>query len=40
MALDEKYPHLVDWIKDGWIEIGRSASGEAFARALDCGGLV
>jgi hypothetical protein len=36
----EKYPNIVGWIKDGWIEIGRDGHSTSIIRVLDEGGLV
>ena len=36
----KKYPNIADWIKDGWIEIGRNGYSTSIIRVLDEGGLV
>lgn len=35
-----KYPSIVGWIKNGWIEIGRDGYSTSIIRILDEGGLV
>ena len=34
------YPHVAEWVMDGWIEMGYDDMGRSFVRALDSGGLV
>ena len=36
----QRYPHIADWVQDGWIEIGYDDYQRSFARALDTGGMV
>ena len=36
----KKYPNIADWIKGGWIEIGRNGYSTSIIRVLDEGGLV
>jgi hypothetical protein len=36
----EKYPNIADWIRDGWIEIGRNGYSTSIIRVLDEGGLI
>jgi hypothetical protein len=35
-----RYPHIAQWVGDGWIEMGRDDCNRSFVRALDIGGLV
>jgi hypothetical protein len=35
-----RYPHIAQWVGDGWIEMGRDDYNRSFVRALDIGGLV
>ena len=35
-----KYPHIAQWIADGWVERGRTDYSRSMARALDEGGIV
>ncbi|MDJ0707391.1 MAG: hypothetical protein QNJ46_29305 [Leptolyngbyaceae cyanobacterium MO_188.B28] len=38
---DEKYPNIVAWVQDGWVEIGRVDFTDSFIRVLlDEGGTV
>ncbi len=39
-SFSEHYPNIADWIKDGWIEIGRNGYSTSIIRVLDEGGLV
>jgi hypothetical protein len=39
-ALTAHYPHIAQWVGDGWIEMGRDDTNRSFVRALDIGGLV
>ncbi len=37
---EERYPNIVAWVRDGWIELGRDEYGRSFVRVLDIGGMV
>jgi hypothetical protein len=37
-SFTEKYPNIADWVKDGWIEIGRDGHSTSIIRVLDEGG--
>ncbi len=39
-SFTEKYPNIADWVKDGWIEIGRDGHSTSIIRVLDEGGLI
>ncbi len=39
-SLETRYPNIVAWVQDGWIEIGRDDYSRSFVRALDIGGMV
>jgi len=34
------YPNIADWVKGGWIEIGRNGYSTSMIRVLDEGGLI
>jgi hypothetical protein len=34
------YPNLANWVKDGWIELGRDDYSRSFVRVLDIGGQI
>lgn len=36
----EKYPNIANWIKGGWIEIGRDGFSTSMIRVLDEGGTI
>ena len=38
-SFEARYPHIVSWVQDGWIEMGRDDCARSFVRALDIGGL-
>ena len=35
-----RYPHIAQWVSEGWIEMGQDDYNRSFVRALDIGGLV
>jgi hypothetical protein len=35
-----RYPHIADWVMDGWVEIGHDEYSHSFVRAFDIGGTV
>jgi hypothetical protein len=39
-AFAARYPHIAQWVGDGWIEMGRDDANRSFVRALDIGGLI
>lgn len=34
------YPHIASWVRDGYVEIGRTDWTPSFVRALDEGGMI
>ncbi len=40
MTFDKQYPHIANWVQDGWIEIGQDDYSRSFVRVLDIGGMV
>lgn len=34
------YPHVAQWVQDGWIELGRDDFSRSFVRVLDIGGMI
>ena len=39
-SIDQQYPSIAAWIKDGTIEIGRCDYTKSFIRASDDGGII
>lgn len=39
-CFEETYPNLVDWVADGWLELGHTDWSDSFVRLLDEGGTV
>ena len=40
MSLEEKYPFIASWVRDGQIQIGQAEYYEPIAAAFDAGGMV
>lgn len=40
MHLEEKYPFIASWIRDGQIQVGQFESWEPMAVVIDAGGII